>query len=172
MVKLLAAALIAFGLQDLDAAYVDEERDFSIPIPKGWSVVRASDKSACLSMRAPAQDRTGAQFMLHILDPQKDVFDGTIKLDAVIDEQKKKFPKRFQDFKWGKAEKGKDGDTLTLAVTYRYTNGGQKIGQLQYLLWTRKHHYSLTWGCAADGFEQNRETFEKASKAFKPSVKK
>jgi hypothetical protein len=157
----------AFLAQESEGTYTDEERGFSIPIPKGWSVIRAADKSPCLSMKAPPETRTGATLILHIQDPQKEVAEGTLTLDKVLEEAKKQYAKRFQDFEWDHAEKGKDGDIPTLTIYYRYTYQGQKIGQLQHLLWTRKQHYSLSWGCRADAFEANRETFEKCSKAFK-----
>jgi hypothetical protein len=164
-------ALVACLAQDSEASYTDEEKGFSIPIPKGWSVTRSADRTKYLVLRAPPEQRTGAMLILAIYDPMKAVNDGSISLDTFVDEVKKNYPKRYTDFEFVKAEKGKDGDNLTLFLQYRYFTG-QKIGQLQYLVWTKTQHWSLSWGCLDEAFEKNRELFEKASKAFKPLPKK
>ena len=169
---LLAARSVEGSRQDAESTYTDEERGFSIPIPKGWSATRSADRSKYLVLRAPAETRTGATLILAIQDPMKAVTDGTITLDTFIEEVKKQLPKRYTDFEFVKAEKGKDGDNLTLTLHYRYASSGQRIGQLQYLVWTRTQHWSLSWGCLDESFEKHRELFEKGSKAFKPSLKK
>ncbi len=166
------ALALALFLQEAESTYTDEERGFSIPIPKGWSVARSKDSSKYLVMRAPAEARTGATLILAIHDPMKAVFDGQVTLDQFLEQVKKQYPSKFTDFEFVKAEKGKEGENPTLALTYRYASSGQKIGQLQFLVWTRAQHYSLTWGCLDDAFEKHREAFEKGSKAFKPAPKK
>lgn len=172
--KLLLAlgTLLLVRFQDGDVLYTDEERGFSIPIPKGWTASRSADRNKYLVLRAPAEPRTGSTLILAIQDPMKGVFDGTITLDTFIEEVKKQYPKKFTDFEWVKAEKGKEGENLTLSLYYRYTSAGQKIGQLQHLVWTRAQHWWLTWGCLDEAFEKQRELFEKHSKAFKPGPKK
>ena len=169
---LAAVAILVPLLQDGDVLYTDEERGFSIPIPKGWTATRSVDRSKTLVLRAPAEPRTGATLILAIQDPMKAVFDGTITLDTFTEEVKKQYPKRMTDFEWVKAEKGKDGENPTLTLYYRYTSSGQKIGQLQHLVWSRTQHWSLSWGCLDEAFEKQRELFEKHSKAFKPAAKK
>jgi len=164
--------LLAVLLRQADATYVDEEHGFSVPIPKGWSVTRSKDLSKALVLRAPAEARTGATMILAIQDPMKAVFEGQVTLDQFLDEVKKQYPKRFTEFEFVKADKGKDGENPTLALYYRYVSSGQKIGQLQYLVWTRSRHWSLSWGCLDDSFEKNRESFEQGSKAFKPAPKR
>jgi len=173
-VKLLLAlgALLLVRFQDGDVVYTDEERGFSIPIPKGWTATRSTDRNKYLVLRAPAEPRTGSTLILAIQDPMKGVFDGTITLDTFTEEVKKQYPKKFTDFEWVKAEKGKEGENLTLSLYYRYTSSGQKIGQLQHLVWSRAQHWSLSWGCLDEAFEKQRELFEKHSKAFKPGLKK
>lgn len=170
-IALLWACLLP-ALQEAEPTYTDEERGFSIPIPKGWSVTRPTDKNATLILKAPAEARTGATCLVHLQDAQKDVFEGKISLETYLEEVKKQYPKRFQDFEWVRSEKGKDGENPTLSLIYRYTNSGQKIEQLQHLIWTRNQHYSLSWGCLNGAFEKNRDLFEKASRAFKPLPKK
>jgi len=82
-------------------------------------VTRSADRSKILSLRAPADARTGATLILAIQEPMKAIVDGTLSLDAYIDEVKKQYPKRFPDFEWIKSEKGKEGDNLTLTLYYR-----------------------------------------------------
>jgi hypothetical protein len=168
----LALALAFLVFQEGESTYTDEERGFSIPIPRSWSVARSKDSSKYLVMRAPAEARTGATFILAIHDPMKPVFDGQVTLDQFLEEVKKQYPSKFAGFEFVKAEKGKDGENPTLALTYRYASSGQKIGQLQFLVWTRTQHYSLTWGCLDEAYEKNREGFEKWSKAFRPAPRK
>jgi hypothetical protein len=168
----LGAFLVLFR-QESEATYTDEEKGFTMPIPAGWSVTRTADKSKYLVLRAPAVPRTGATFMLAISDPSKAISDGTITLDTYIEEIKKQYPKKFTDFEFLKSEKGKDGDNNpTVDLTYRYTNGGNRIGQLQHVVWSRTQSWSLSWGCLDDAYEKNRELFEKHSRAFKPAAKK
>ena len=169
---LVAGAIAALARQEAETTYTDEERGFSVPVPKGWSITRSSDRAKYLLLRAPPEQRTGAMLILAVYDPMKAVTDGLITLDTFVEEVKKNYPKRFTDFEFVKAEKGKDGDALTLFLQYRYTNGGQRIGQLQYLVWTKTQHWSLSWGCLDEAFEKNREQFEKCSKAFKALQKK
>lgn len=164
--------LLVLLAQDAESVYTDEERGFSIPIPRGWSVARGKDATKYLVLRAPAEPRTGSTLILAVQDPMKAVFDGQVTLDQFLDEVKKQYPTKFKDFEFVKAEKGKDGENLTLALTYRYTSGGQKIGQYQYLVWSRANHWSLSWGCLAEAFEKERATFEKGSKAFKVTARK
>lgn len=167
-----ALLLLALLLQEADGTYTDDERGFSVPLPRGWSVTRSKDSSKYLVMRAPAEPRTGATLILAVQDPMKAVFDGQVTLDQFLEEVKKQYPSKFKDYEFLKAEKGKDGENLTLALTYRYTSGSQKIGQLQYLVWSRSQHWSLSWGCLDEAFEKQRESFEKWSKAFKPAARK
>lgn len=162
----------ALARQDAESTYTDEERGFSVPIPKGWSAVRSADRSKYLVLRSPPELRTGATLILTIQDPMKAVNDGLVTLDQFIDEVKKQLPKRYSDFEFVKADKGKDGENLTLSLYYRYSSSGQKIQQLQYLIWTKTQHWSLSWGCLDEAFEKNRDLFERCSKAFKPSLKK
>ena len=165
--------VLVLSRQDLDSVYSDEEKGFSIPVPKGWSITRSVDSSKTLVLRAPAEPRTGATLILAAQGPMKAVTDGTVTLDGFLEEVKKQYPKKFTDFEFVKADKGKDGDgNLTLALQYRYTSGGNKIGQLQHLVWTRTQHWSLSWGCLDEAFEKQRDLFEKVSKAFKPGPKK
>jgi hypothetical protein len=154
---------LLLALQD----YVDEEKGFSAPIPPGWSVTRGKELSRYLVMREPS-GAAGATFVLAIQPPMKAVSDGQVTLDAFVEDVKKGYAKRFTDFEFGKAEKGKDGDALTLNLTYGYTSGGNKIGQLQRLIWTKTQHWSLTYGCLAEAFEARRPEFEKHALAFKP----
>jgi hypothetical protein len=164
---------LVLGRQEPEATYTDEEKGFSMPIPAGWSVTRTADRSKYLVLRAPAVPRTGATFILAISDPSKAISDGSITLDTYIEEMKKQYPKKYMDFEFLKSEKGKDSDNNpTLDLTYRYTNGGNRIGQLQHLVWSRTQSWSLSWGCLDDAYEKNRELFEKHSKAFKPAAKK
>jgi hypothetical protein len=169
MKLLLLAALLG---QDAEGVFTDDAYGFSIAIPKGWSVARSADKNRAVTMRAPAEARTGATLIVAQAEPMPDVTSGRVTLDRFLEEVQKQYPSKFKDYEFVKAEKGKDGDHLVLDLTYRYTSSGQKIGQLQRLVWTRTHHWSLTWGCLADAFEVNRETFERGSKSFKPSAKK
>ena len=164
----LLAAIVALGRQDAESVYTDEEKGFSIPIPKGWSVTRSAERSKTLVLRAPAEARTGATLILAIQDPMKAIVDGSLSLDAFLEEVKKQYPKKFSEFEWVKSEKGKEGDNLTLTLYYKYTNSGNRIGQLQHLVWTRANHWSLSWGCMDDAFEKQKETFERCSKAFRP----
>jgi hypothetical protein len=166
--SLLLAVFVVWCRQEAESIYTDEEKGFSIPIPKGWSVTRSADRSKILSLRAPADARTGATLILAIQDPMKAIVDGSLSLDAYIDEVKKQYPKKFAEFEWVKADKGKEGENLTVTLYYRYTNSGNRIGQLQHLVWTRGNHWSLSWGCLEDAFEKQRETFERCSKAFRP----
>jgi len=173
--KLLALlpALLVLARQEGDAVYTDEEKGFSMPIPAGWSVTHSADKSKYLVLRAPATPRTGATLILALADPSKAISDGSITLDTYIEEVKKQYPKKYTDLEFVKSEKGKDGDSNpTVDLTYRYTSGGNKIGQLQHLVWTRTQHWSLSWGCLDEAFEKQRELFEKHSKAFKAGLKK
>ena len=171
-------ALAALGffwlplLQDADSPYSDEERGFSIVVPRGWSIIRSADKNRSLVLRAPAEPRTGATLILAIQDPMKAVTDGSVTLDAFLEEVKKQYPKKFTDFEFVKSEKGKDGENPTLTLYYRYTSGGNRIGQLQYLVWTKANHWSLSWGCLDDAFDKQRDLFEKHSKTFKVGIKK
>lgn len=167
-----AAVLGLLALQEGEGLYTDEERGFSVPIPKGWSLTRSKDVSKYLVMRAPAEARSGATLILAVQDPMKAVFDGQVTLDAFLEEVMKQYPKRFAEYEFVKAEKGKDGENLTLDLHYRYNSSGRRIGQLQRLVWTKTQHYSLTFGCLADAFEANRESFEKWAKVFKPAAKK
>lgn len=167
-VALLLVAVVASFQQEPESVYTDEEKGYSIPIPKGWSVTRGADPAKSLLLRAPAEARNGATLILAVQDPMKAIVDGTLSLDAYLEEVKKQYPKKFTDFEWVKTVKGKEGDNLTLSLYYRYTSGGSKIGQLQHLVWTRAHHWSLSWGCLDDAFEKQKETFERCSKAFRP----
>lgn len=167
-----ALLLLLAVLQEADTIYTDDEKGFSVPIPRGWSVTRSKDSMKYLVMRTPAEARTGATLILAVQDPMKAVFDGQVTLDQFLEEVKKQYPAKFKDYEFVKAEKGKDGENLTLALSYRYTSGTQKIGQYQYLVWSRTQHWSLSWGCLGDAFEKERESFEKWSKAFKPAAKK
>ena len=162
------AALGVLCRQDVDSIYTDEERGFSIPVPQGWSITRTADRSKSLILRAPADARTGATLILAIQDPMKAVFDGTITLDTFLEEVKKQYPKKFTEFEWVKSEKGKDGENPTLTLYYKYTTSGNRISQMQHLVWTRGNHWSLSWGCLDDAFEKQKETFERCSKAFRP----
>jgi hypothetical protein len=164
---MIAPLLLAVLAQD----YVDEEKGFSAPIPPGWSVTRGKDANRYLVMHAPS-GHGGATFVLAVQPPMKAVSDGQVTLDAFVEEVKKGYPKKFTDFEFGKAEKGKDGDALTLNLTYTYASGGNRIGQLQRLIWTKTQHWSLTFGCLADAFEAQRPAFEKHAAAFKPGAKK
>jgi len=170
--KTLLAIVALLALQEAEGTYTDEERGFSIAIPAGWSVTRGTDKARALVLRAPLVPRTGSTCIIAVQDPMKAVFDGQVTLDQFLEEVKKQYPKKFSDYEFVKADKGKDGENPTLALTYRYTSGGNKIGQLQVLVWTKTQHYSLSWGCLADQFDSQRELFEKGAKTFKPGVKK
>jgi hypothetical protein len=170
--RMIGVVALLWALQETEGTYTDEERGFSITIPKGWSVTRGTDRSKALILRAPPEARTGSTCIITLQDSMKAVFDGQVTLDQFLEEVKKQYPKKFADFEFGKAEKGKDGENPTLALTYRYTNSGQKIGQLQMLVWTRTQHWSLSFGCLADQYESQREFFERTSKSFKPGVKK
>jgi hypothetical protein len=154
-------------LQEADGVYTDEILGISTPLPRGWSVTRSPDKSKAVVMRAPAEAKSGATFILVVAEAMPDVASGRVTLDAFLEAVQKQYPSKFKDYEFVKAEKGKDGENLTLDLYYRYTSSGQKIGQLQRLVWTRTNHYSLTWGCLADAFEANRASFEKWAKAFK-----
>jgi hypothetical protein len=167
-VALYLIALVASFRQDAESVYTDEEKGFSIPIPKGWSLNRSADPSKCLVLRAPAETRSGATLILAVQDPMKAIADGTLSLDVFVEEVKKQYPKKFTEFEWINAVKGKEGDTVTLTLYYRYKSGASRIGQLQHLVWTRGNHYSLSWGCLDDAFEKQKETFERCSKAFRP----
>ena len=123
-------------------------------------------------MKAPVRDRSGGTLILQVSPAQKAVVNGTVTLDRYLEEVKKQYPSRFEDFEWVKTEKGKQGENLTLALTYKYSTSGQTVEQLQFLVWTEDHHYSLSWGCLASRFQQNRKLFEKVSGAFKPDEKK
>ena len=68
---------------------------------------------------------------------------------AAVEHEKARIAARRGEFV--KAEKGKDGDALTLDLYYTYMSAGQKIGQLQRLVWTKTAHYSVVFGCLADG---------------------
>lgn len=164
--------LLPLLMQDVEGVYTDEAYGISAPIPKGWSVTRSADRNKAVTMRAPAEARTGATFILAVAEPMPDVTSGRVTLDKFLEEVQKQYPLKFKEYEFVKAEKGKDGENLTLDLTYRYTSSGNKIGQLQRLVWTKTQHYSLTWGCLADAFEANRESFEKWSRAFKPATKK
>ena len=159
------AALLLLLLQD--AVYADDEKGFSAVIPPGWSVTRGKDALRYLVMTAPS-GKSGAQCVLAVQPPMKAVTDGQVSLDAFLEEVKKGYPKKFTDFEFGKAEKGKDGDALVLSLYYTYTSGGNRIGQLQRLVWTKTQHWSLSFGCLADGFEGLRPDFEKYAQGFKP----
>ena len=153
--KLLALlpALLVLARQEGEALYTDEEKGFSIPVPAGWAVTHSADRSRYLVLRAPASPRTGSTLILAVQDPMKAVTDGTVTLDGFLEEVKKQYPRKFTDYEFVKAEKGKDGDgNLTLAISYRYTSGGNKIGQYQHLVWTRTAHWSLSWGCLDEAF--------------------
>jgi hypothetical protein len=164
--------LLTLLAQDAEGVYTDEAYGITAAIPKGWTVTRSADKNKALTMRAPAEARTGATFILVIAEPMPDVTSGRVTLDKFLEEVQKQYPAKFKEYEFGKAEKGKDGENLTLDLYYRYNSSGQKIGQLQRLVWTKTQHYSLTFGCLADAFEANRESFERWAKAFKPAPRK
>ena len=167
MTILLLATLLQEG-----AVYIDEEKGYAAAIPAGWSVTRGKDPNRQLVMQAPA-GQAGATFVLAVQPPMKAVSDGQVTLDVFLEEVKKAYPKKFTDFEFVKAEKGKEGENLTLSLTYKYTSAGNKIGQLQKLIWTKTQHWSLSFGCLADAFEQHAPAFEKHAVAFKPEpVKK
>ena len=170
--KIVACLALLVVLQEVEGTYLDEERGFSIVIPKGWSLTRGTDRSKALVLRAPPEARTGSTCIITLQDPMKAVYDGQVTLDQFLDEVKKQYPKKFTEFEFLKAEKGKDGENPTLALTYRYTNSGQRIGQFQMLVWTKTQHWSLSWGCLADQYESQRELFERVAKTFKAGVKK
>lgn len=151
--------------------YVDEEKGFTAPIPPGWSVTRGKEASRYLVMREPSGS-AGATFVLAIQPPMKAVSEGQVTLDAFVEEVKKGYAKRFTDFEFGRAEKGKDGDALTLDLYYSYTSAGHKIGQLQRLIWTKTQHWSLTFGCLSDAFEARRPEFEKHARGFRAGPRK
>jgi hypothetical protein len=163
---------LAILAQDTEGTYTDEAYGISAAIPKGWSVTRSADKNKAVTMRAPAEARTGATFVLAIAEPMPDVTSGRVTLDKFLEEVQKQYPTRFKEYEFARAEKGKDGENLTLDLHYRYNSSGRRIGQLQRLVWTKTQHYSLTFGCLADAFEANRESFEKWAKVFKPAAKK
>ncbi len=167
-IALLLIAVVASLPQDAESIYTDDEKGFSIPIPKGWSVTRSADPSRSLILRAPAEARNGATLILAVQDPMKAISDGTLSLDVFLEEVKKQYPKKFTDFEWVNAVKGKDGDNYTLTLYYRYKSGASRIGQLQHLVWTKGNHWSLSWGCLDEAFEKQKETFERCSKAFRP----
>ena len=170
---LLFAAFLVALRQEGEALYTDEEKGFTIPIPAGWAVTHSADRGKYLVLRAPAAPRTGATLILAVQDPMKAVTDGAVTLDGFLEEVKKQYPKKFTEFEFVKADKGKDGDgNLTLSLQYRYMSGGNKIGQYQHLVWTKTQHWSLSWGCLDEAFEKQRDLFEKVSKAFKPGLKK
>lgn len=162
--------MLAALLQD-GAVYVDEEKGYTAAIPAGWSLTRGKDPNRQLVMHAPA-GQAGATFVLAVQPPMKAVSEGQVTLDAFLEEVKKAYPKKFTDFEFVKAEKGKDGEHLTLSLTYRYTSAGNRIGQLQKLIWTKTQHWSLSFGCLAEAFEQHAPAFEKHAAAFKPAVAK
>ncbi|HXX93904.1 MAG TPA: hypothetical protein VEN81_09735 [Planctomycetota bacterium] len=173
MLRAIGVLALVFCRQEADATYTDEEKGFSMTIPAGWSMTRSSEKSRYLLLRAPAGTRSGAMLILAISEPSKGISDGSITLDTYIEEMKKQYPKKFMEFEFVKAEKGKDPDQNPMVdLTYRYTNGGNRIGQLQHVLWTRTQSWSLSWGCLDDGFEKNRELFDRISRTFKPLPKK
>jgi hypothetical protein len=165
---LLLIAVVASVQQDAESLYTDEEKGFSIPIPKGWSATRSAEPGKSLILRAPAETRSGATLILAVQDPMKAIADGSLSLDVFIEEVKKQYPKKFTDFEWIKSVKGKEGDNFTLTLYYRYSSGVSRICQLQHLVWTRANHWSLSWGCLDDAFEKHKETFERCSKAFRP----
>ena len=162
--------LLLLGLLQ-DAVYTDDEKGFSAAIPPGWSVARGKDVMRYVTMTAPA-GQSGATCVIAVQPPMKAVTDGQVTLDGFTEEIKKAYPKKFTDFAFVKAEKGKDGDALTLDLYYTYMSAGQKIGQLQRLVWTKTAHYSLVFGCLADGFEKLKPDFEKHARAFKAPPKK
>jgi hypothetical protein len=164
--------LLALLVQDGEGVYIDEAYGITATIPKGWSVTRSADRNKALTMRAPAEARTGATFVLAIAEPMPDVMSGRVTLDKFLEEVQKQYPTKFKEYEFAGAEKGKDGEHLTLDLYYRYNSSGQRIGQLQRLVWTKTQHYSLTFGCLADAFEANRESFEKWAKTFKPAPRK
>ena len=163
---------LACGVQSSQKTYTDEKHGFSIPVPKGWTVTAPSETDPRLIMRAPARDRSGGTLIVEVLDPQSAVNDGSVTLDRFLEEVKKQYPTRFQEFEWIGSEKGKKGKNPTLALYYRYGSSGQTVGQLQYLVWTKRHHYSLTWGCLASKFKQSRKLFEKSCEGFTPDAKR
>jgi hypothetical protein len=165
---LLLAAFAALCRQEPESLYTDEEKGFSLPIPRGWSVTRSADRGKLLTLRAPAETRSGATLILAVQDPMKAIVDGSLSLDAYIEEVKKQYPKKFADFEWVKTEKGKEGENPTVTLTYRYTSSGARICQLQHLVWTRGNHWSLSWGCVDEAFEKQKDAFERCSKAFRP----
>ena len=167
----LAFVLLA-AAQEVGPAYTDEERGFSVAIPKGWSATRSKDLNRYLVLRAPEEARSGATLVLAAREPMKAVFDGQVTLDGFLEEVKKQYPKKFADFEFVKAEKGKEGENPTLSLYYRYTSAGQKIGQLQHLVWSRNGHWSLSWGCLDTAFEANRELFERGSRSVLVLAKK
>src|SRR5262245_14194977 len=116
------AALLLLFRQEAESVYTDEEKGFSIPVPKGWSITRSAERSKSLILRAPAEARTGATLILAIQDPMKAIAEGSLSLDTYLEEVKKQYPKKFTDFEWVKSEKGKDGDNPTLSLYYRYTS--------------------------------------------------
>ncbi len=159
-------------LQEGEGVYADEAYGVSMPIPKGWSVTRSADRNKAITMRAPAEPRTGATFILAVAEPMPDVTSGRVTLDRFLEEVQKQYPLKFKDYEFVKAEKGKSGEHLTLTLAYRYTSGANKIGQLQHLVWTKTNHYSLTWGCLVEAFDANRDSFAAWSRDFKPLPKK
>ena len=168
-------AALAFWLlaQEAEGVYTDEERGFSMPIPKGWSVTRSADRAKALTMRPPAEAHPQSTCVVAVQDAMKAVTDGQVTLDRFLEEVKKEYPKKFVDFEFVKAEKGKDGENLTLSLVYKYTSGGQqKIQQFQHLVWTKTAHVSVVFGCRVDAFDGQLDFFEKHAKAFKALPKK
>jgi hypothetical protein len=165
---MLTALLLALAQE---AVYVDDEKGFSAALPPGWSATRGKEAARTLVLTAPS-GQAGATCVIAVQPPMKAVTDGQVTLDAFLEEVKKGYPKKFAEFQFVKAEKGKDGDALILDLYYTYTSGGQKIGQLQRLVWTRTQHFSVVFGCLADAFEKQRPDFEKYARAFKAGPRK
>jgi hypothetical protein len=165
---LMLLAALAFPQE---AVYTDDEKGFSAALPPGWSVTRGKDAARVLVLTAPA-GHAGATCVIAIQPPMKAVVDGQVTLDAFLEEVKKGYPKKFMNFEFGRAEKGRDGEALTLDLYYTYLSGGQRIGQLQRLVWTKTQHASVVFGCLADAFEKERPDFEKYARAFKAGPRK
>ena len=172
MLQALLIPLLLIGPQEPGQTYTDKERGFTVPIPKGWTLQKPTPEDPRLILKAPAEDRSGATLILVTRESMKAVYDRQVSLDRFLEAVKEQYPTRFKDFEFKKAKKGKKGRILTLGLTYIYTSSDQKIGQYQFLVWTRNHHYSLTWGCLASKFDENRELFEKTSAAFSTRTRK
>ena len=163
--------MLGLALAVQEATFSDEEKGFTAAIPPGWSVTRGKEATRHLVLTAPA-GQAGSTCVIAVQPPMKAVTDGQVSLDAFLDEVKKAYPKKFAGFEFAKAEKGKDGDALILDLYYTYMSAGQKIGQLQRLVWTKTQHYSIVFGCLADAFESKKADFETYAKAFKAGPKK